>query len=104
MYTLLNNQESSKFDLYLPGRLVASLHYKLKKDDNEVMFIYCEAIEALEAAHHCRELMRRATADVKNRRMRIIVTCPIGLRFLGEPAPGLVPQQRVADEHADELA
>lgn len=85
MYTLLNNQESSKFDLYLPGQLVASLHYKLQKDDNEVMFIYCEAIEALEADHHCKELMQRATADVRNRRMKITVTCPIALRFLQEP-------------------
>ena len=45
MYTLLNNQEASKFDLYLPGKLVASLHYTI--DEKEVMFIYCEAIETL---------------------------------------------------------
>ena len=84
MYTLLNNQESSKFDLYLPGKLVASLHYKLEKEKNEVMFIYCEAIETLEAAHHCRELMWRATENVRNRRMRILITCPIALRVIRE--------------------
>src|SRR5699024_2967090 len=84
MYTLLNNQNSSKFDLYLPGKLVASLHYKLEKEKNEVMFIYCEAIETLEAAHHCRELMWRATENVRNRRMRIIITCPIALRVIRE--------------------
>src|SRR5699024_12762133 len=73
MYTLLNNQNSSKFDLYLPGKLVASLHYKLEEEKNEVMFIYCEAIETLEAARHCRELMWRATENVRNRRMRILI-------------------------------
>lgn len=82
MYTLLNNQNSSKFDLYLPGKLVASLHYKLEKEKNEVMFIYCEAIETLEADHHCRELMWRATENVRNRRMRILITCPIALRVM----------------------
>lgn len=85
MYTMLHNQDASKFDLYLPGQLVAALHYKLNEDDNEMMFIYCEAIETLEAAHHCKELMRRATAEVNNRRMKITVTCPIALRFLQEP-------------------
>ena len=84
MYTLLNNQNSSKFDLYLPGKLVASLHYKLEEEKNEVMFIYCEAIETLEAARHCRELMWRATENVRNRRMRILITCPIALRVIRE--------------------
>ena len=84
MYTLLNNQNSSKFDLYLPGKLVASLHYKLETEKNEVMLIYCEAIETLEAARHCRELMWRATENVRNRRMRILITCPIALRVIRE--------------------
>jgi|GEM_PF-3534761 hypothetical protein len=84
MYTLLNNQESSKFDLYLPGKLVASLHYKLEKEKNEVMFIYCEAIETHQSDHHCRELMWRATENVRNRRLRILITCPIALRVMKE--------------------
>lgn len=36
MYTLLNNSEASKFDLYLPGKLVASLHYTIAP--SEIMF------------------------------------------------------------------
>lgn len=88
MYTLLNNQESSKFDLYLPGKLVASLHYKLEKDKNEVMFVYCEAIETLEAAGHCKELMWRSTENVRNRRMNIIVACPIALKIIKDLGVG----------------
>jgi hypothetical protein len=53
VYTLLNNAESSKFDLYLPGKLVAALHYKIEEDKNEVMLIYCEAIEPREPVDHC---------------------------------------------------
>lgn len=34
MYTLLNNQEATKFDLYLPGKLVASLHYQLDEEED----------------------------------------------------------------------
>lgn len=92
MYTLLNNQESSKFDLYLPGKLVASLHYTI--DEKEVMFIYCEAIETLEADQHCRELMSRSLKDVRNRHMKVTVTCPIALKFLDDPAVNLPPGSR----------
>lgn len=92
MYTLLNNQEASKFDLYLPGKLVASLHYTI--DEEEVMFIYCEAIETLEAARHCRELMTRSLKDVRNRHMRVTVTCPIALKFLDSPSTDLPPGSR----------
>src|SRR5699024_3951194 len=60
VYTLLNNAESSKFDLYLPGQLVAALHYKIDEDKNEVMLIYCEAIEPRQPDDHCQELMKRA--------------------------------------------
>lgn len=98
MYTLLNNQEASKFDLYLPGKLVASLHYTI--DEKEVMFIYCEAIEALEAARHCKELMTRSLKDVRNRHMKVTVTCPIALKFLAGSAADLPPGSRsiVAEE------
>lgn len=92
MYTLLNNQEASKFDLYLPGKLVASLHYTIV--EKEVMFIYCEAIETLEAAHHCRELMTRSLKDVRNRHMKVTVTCPIALKFLDDPVSDLPPGSR----------
>lgn len=92
MYTLLNNQEASKFDLYLPGKLVASLHYTI--DEKEVMFIYCEAIETLDAAHHCKELMTRSLKDVRNRHMKVTVTCPIALKFLDDPAMNLPPGSR----------
>lgn len=84
MYTMLNNPNSSKFDLYLPGELVASLHYAIRKDENEILVVYCEAIEQLNSATHCKELMKRAMADMRNRRMRITVTCPIATRHLRE--------------------
>ncbi|WP_209326161.1 hypothetical protein [Brevibacterium renqingii] len=84
MYTMLNNQMSSKYDLYLPGKLVAALHYKLEPDDNEVMFIYCEAIEASAADDHRRELMRRALDDVRSRRLKLTITCPIARKALEE--------------------
>lgn len=96
MYTLLNNSEASKFDLYLPGRLVASLHYTI--DEKEVMFIYCEAIEPRESARHCRELMDRALKDVRNRRMKITITCPIALKFVDDPASSLPPGSRTIQE------
>lgn len=92
MYTLLNNQDASKFDLYLPGKLVASLHYTIA--DKEVMFIYCEAIETLDATDHCRELMARSLNDVRNRHMKVTVTCPIALKFLEDPALSLPPGSR----------
>lgn len=80
MYTLLNNQDSSKFDLYLPGKIVASLHYKLNEE--QVMFVYCEAIEKSNADVHRTELMKRSLEDVRNRRLKIIVSCPIALKHL----------------------
>lgn len=92
MYTLLNNQEASKFDLYLPGKLVASLHYTI--DEKEVMFIYCEAIETHEATRHCKELMARSLKDVLNRHMKVTVTCPIALKFLDDSALDLPPGSR----------
>lgn len=88
MYTLLNNAESSKFDLYLPGKLVAALHYTIDEDKNEVMLIYCEAIEPREPDDHCRELMKRALEDLRNRRMKITITCPIALEVIKDAADG----------------
>ncbi len=82
MYTMLNNQEGSKYDLYLPGRMVASLHYKINEDDSEVMFIYCEAIEKTDPDAHCRELMKRSLEDARARMLKVNVTCPIGLKYL----------------------
>lgn len=95
MYTMLNNQESSKYDLYLPGKLVAALHYKLEPDANEVMFIYCEAIEPTQADRHRWELMRRAVGDAKGRRLKLTITCPIGRKALErqEPSVDVGPRQ-----------
>lgn len=84
MYTLLNNQEAAKFDLYLPGRLVASLHYRVDEDD--VMFVYCEAVDKSDVDVHCRELMRRSLENVRARRLHVNVTCPIALKYLEENA------------------
>src|SRR5690625_6158010 len=103
MYTLLNNQESSKFDLYLPGKLVASLHYKLEKEKNEVMFIYCEAIETHQSDHHCRELMWSATENVRNRRLRILITCPIALRAMKEFGHETVEAPKQQDSGESEI-
>ncbi|AZL06743.1 hypothetical protein [Brevibacterium aurantiacum] len=92
MYTLLNNAESSKFDLYLPGRLVASLHYTIEENENAMMFIYCESIEPEEAAQHCTELMKRALEDVHSRRMKITISCPIAMKYVnGSADNGPVP-------------
>ncbi|MGC3021993.1 MULTISPECIES: hypothetical protein [unclassified Brevibacterium] len=100
MYTLLNNQESSKYDLYLPGQLVAALHYKLERDANEVMFIYCEAIESTQADRHRRELMRRAVEDVKGRRLKLIITCPIARKTLEQAdAPAHVEKPQKDTPH-----
>ncbi|SMY04446.1 hypothetical protein BSP239C_03840 [Brevibacterium sp. 239c] len=66
---------------------MASLHYTI--DEKEVMFIYCEAIGILDAAHHCKELMTRSLRDVRNRHMKVTVTCPIALKFLDDPAMNL---------------
>lgn len=82
MYTMLNNRKASKFDLYLPGRLVASLHYSI--DENEILFVYCEAIDMEDSVRHCRELMRSAMRESLARRLKITVTCPIALRHLGD--------------------
>ncbi|KHS54193.1 hypothetical protein [Brevibacterium linens] len=82
MYTMLNNQEASKFDLYLPGKLVASLHYKIDDDADEVMFVYCEAIDATDPDTHCRELMKRALEDARGRMLTVNVTCPIALKYM----------------------
>ena len=98
MYTMLNNQESSKYDLYLPGKLVAALHYKLEPDANEVMFIYCEAIEPTQADRHRRELMRRAVEDAKGRRLKLTITCPIGRKALEQRAPRTDADQQHAEE------
>ena len=82
MYTMLNNQEASKFDLYLPGRLVASLHYNIVDEANEVMFIYCEAIDDTDPDTHCRELMKQALEDARGRMLTVNVTCPIALKYM----------------------
>ncbi|MCS4593219.1 hypothetical protein KTJ89_09525 [Brevibacterium sediminis] len=80
MYTLLNNSEASKFDLYLPGHLVASLHYTITP--GEIMFVYCEAIEPLDSDRHCRELLRLALEDSLNRRIPITISCPIARKHI----------------------
>ncbi|WP_309131508.1 hypothetical protein [Brevibacterium sp.] len=84
MYTMLNNRKASKFDLYLPGRLVASLHYSI--DENEILYVFCEVIEQEDSDQHCRALMQRAVSESLNRRLKINVTCPIALNHLGETA------------------
>lgn len=108
MYTMLNNQESSKYDLYLPGKLVAALHYKLEAEESEIMLIYCEAIETEEAAHHCTELMRLALDDVKSRRLKLTITCPIALKFmeLGKAchSSSAVPSRMVLDDQVSSAA
>ncbi|MCS4594915.1 hypothetical protein KTJ89_18130 [Brevibacterium sediminis] len=98
VYTMLNNQESSKYDLYLPGRIVAALHYKLEPDANEVMFIYCEAIEPIQADQHRWELMWRAVEDAKSRRLKLTITCPIGLKALEQREPRADAGHRHAEE------
>lgn len=104
MYTMLNNQESSKYDLYLPGKLVAALHYKLEAEESEIMLIYCEAIETEEAALHCTELMRLALDDIKSRRLKLTITCPIALKFmeLGKTCHSTpeVPSHMIRDDQA----
>ncbi|MCU4297613.1 hypothetical protein D3I60_11060 [Brevibacterium permense] len=86
MYTMLNNQEASKFDLYLPGRLVASLHYKIDDEANDVMFVYCEAIEDIDKDVHCQEIMKRALEDARGRWLKVTVTCPIALKYMEKNA------------------
>jgi len=86
VYTMLNNQEQSKFDLYLPGKLVASLHYKIDDEDNEVMFVYCEAIEDTDKDAHCQEIMKRALEDARGRWLKVNVTCPIALKYMEQNA------------------
>ncbi|RBP65459.1 hypothetical protein DFO66_10442 [Brevibacterium sanguinis] len=83
MYTMLDNRGASKFDLYLPGKLVASLHYKVEKD--RVLFHYLEAIEPEDADQHCAELVSLAMKDVANRRLPVVTTCPIAARYLPPP-------------------
>ena len=82
MYTLLNNLESSKLDLYLPGRLVASLHYRI--DADRMWFVYCEAIGAEDADAHRREILRRALSEAHSRRLRVVVLCAIARRLVDE--------------------
>ncbi|WP_172170529.1 hypothetical protein [Brevibacterium sp. CT2-23B] len=77
---MLNNSEASKFDLYLPGHLVASLHYTITP--GEIMFVYCEAIEPLDSDRHCRELLRLALEDSLNRRIPITISCPIARKHI----------------------
>ena len=91
MYTLLNNIDASKFDLYLPGKLVASLHYTITPD--EIMFVYCEAIEPLDSDRHCCELLRLALEDSLNRRIPITVSCPIARRYI-DSDPGIGAQMK----------
>lgn len=85
MYTLLNNREASKYDLYRPGQLVASLHYHVT--GHEILLVYCESIEVSDAEVHCRELMKRAYETSLNRQLTITVTCPIASRHLLAASP-----------------
>lgn len=80
MYSLTNNHEASKFDLYSNEQLVASLHYAI--DENEMMFFFCEAVESHDARRHCTELMGRALEEVVDEDIKTIITCPIALKFL----------------------
>ncbi|WP_152349050.1 hypothetical protein [Brevibacterium sp. CFH 10365] len=99
-YVLLNNREASKYDLYLPGQLVAALHYNLDPTNHTMMFVYCEAIEKTDANRHCRELMKQATEQIRNRRLELTITCPIARKALHEAlaeatsTDGLVPAER----------
>lgn len=86
MYTMLDNRSASKFDQYHSGRLVASLHYCV--DENEILFVFCEAIESAEADRHCEELMQSALSDSFNRHLKITVTCPIARKHLREVVTG----------------
>lgn len=97
MYTMLDNRGASKFDLYLPGKLVASLHYTIEKD--QVVFVYLEAIESDGADQHCAELISRAMKDAVNRRLPVVTTCPIAARYL--PSPHLSPAPVVVVEKPD---
>lgn len=89
MYTLLNNMESSKLDLYLPGRLVASLHYRFTTD--EMWFVYCESIDDDSPDSHCREVLRRGLEEAHSRRMRVHVLCTISQRLLTGATAGTDP-------------
>lgn len=86
MYTLLNNLESSKLDLYLPGRLVASLHYAVREQEME--FVYLEAIEETDAPAHCMELLRRAVLEAYTRRLKVVPSCQIARGYLRLLAQG----------------
>lgn len=80
MYVLMNNRKASKFDLYLSEHRVATLHYAI--DENERMFIYCEAVEPDDAISHCTELMSRVLDEVADDSVKTIVICPIAVKFL----------------------
>lgn len=82
MYTLLNNRDSSKLDLYLPGRLVASLHYRITTD--AMWFVYCEAIAPDSPDDHRREVLRRALREAHSRRLRVVLLCAIARRLADE--------------------
>ena len=77
---------------------MAALHYKLEPDANEVMFIYCEAIEPTQADRHRWELMRRAVEDAKGRRLKLTITCPIGRKALEQRAPRADADHQHAEE------
>lgn len=79
---MLDNQNASKFDLYLPGRLVASLHYNVDEDEKGVRFVYCETFDATDPDTHGRELMKRALEEAENKWVTVTVTCPIGLKYM----------------------
>lgn len=86
MYTMLDNRSASRFDQYLSGQLVASLHYCI--DENEILFVFCEALESVEADRHCEELMQSAVAESLNRHFKITVTCPIARDHLRQAVMG----------------
>lgn len=86
MYTLLNNRKSSKLDLYLPGRLVASLHYRFTAD--EMWFVFCESTLPDSPDPHRREVLRRGLELAHSRRLRVRVLCTIAQRLLTESDDG----------------
>ncbi len=103
MYTMLDNRGASKFDLYLPGKLVASLHYSIERD--RVLFVYLEVIESDAADQHCAELVSQAMKDVSMRRLPVVNTCPIAAKYLPppelSPAPVVIVERPSTDRSLD---
>lgn len=92
-----DNRDASTFDLYLRGKLVASLHYCI--DENEILYIYCEAIATADADRHCQVLMQWALHESLGRQLKVTITCPIALAYLRENAANL-NDERLLMTHA----